>query len=331
MSSLPIMPDRPPPFDVELAPAVEVIRTRVEAPLLPGGIDRARTRARTSALTDEELALGGLYTIAETRAVRPDGSQARFVVCTPALPRAAGPGRPAICHIHGGGLVAGHPRSRELLHDLARAAPFRAVVVSVDYRLAPEFRYPTALQDCAFALDWMIAQAPALGLDPELIVVSGNSAGAGLAATLAVHLRDRGGPSARGFMLQCPMLDATCTSASAYALAQVGIWDGQSNRTGWSAYLGEIAVAGSAACAAGALGAGDLSGLPPVFVDAGSAEALRDEAVAFAARIWAVGGQAELHVWSGGFHSFDQWVPEARISQGAEAARRNWLLRVLSP
>jgi acetyl esterase/lipase len=75
--------------------------------------------------------------------------------------------------------------------------------------------------------------------------------------------------------------------------------------------------------------ADDLSDLPTTYIDAGSAEVFRDEAVAYATRIWAAGGQAELHVWAGGFHGFDVLVPKALVSAAARAARIDWLARVL--
>jgi len=74
----------------------------------------------------------------------------------------------------------------------------------------------------------------------------------------------------------------------------------------------------------------DLTGLPPAFLDLGSAEGLRDEILAYAGRIWQAGGKAELHVWPGGIHAFDREVPEARISKAAVAARHNWLERLLA-
>ena len=73
----------------------------------------------------------------------------------------------------------------------------------------------------------------------------------------------------------------------------------------------------------------DLSGLPPTFIDVGSAEVFRDECVAYASQIWAAGGSAELHVWPGGFHGFDGLAPQAQISQEARAARVRWLHRLL--
>jgi len=75
--------------------------------------------------------------------------------------------------------------------------------------------------------------------------------------------------------------------------------------------------------------AGDLAGLPDTYLDAGTAEVFRDETVAYASRIWAAGGQAELHVWAGGFHGFDALYPQARLSAAARRTRTEWLARVI--
>jgi acetyl esterase/lipase len=111
---------------------------------------------------------------------------------------------------------------------------------------------------------------------------------------------------------------------------RVGLWDGSSNRAGWTALLGERRGTEDVPCAAAPARAADLSGLPPAFIDVGSVEALRDEAVAYATRIWQAGGTCELHVWSGAFHSFDEWVPQAEVARAACAARIQWLRRLLT-
>ena len=110
----------------------------------------------------------------------------------------------------------------------------------------------------------------------------------------------------------------------------VGVWDIRSNETGWNALLGEAARGGPDVSAyAAPFRAVDLSGLPPTFIDVGSAETFRDEDVAFASRLWQAGGRGELHVWPGGFHGFDVVAPSAAISRGAIAARAAWLHRQL--
>ncbi|HCU51884.1 MAG TPA: esterase, partial [Micromonosporaceae bacterium] len=170
-----------------------------------------------------------------------------------------------------------------------------------------------------------------LGLDAGGVVLSGSSAGGGLAAGVALLARDRGRPRLQGQMLQCPMLDDRCDTPSAAQMRHVGLWDGASNLAGWTALLGDRRGTHDVSYYAAPGRAHDLAGLPPAFIDVGSVEALRDEAVTYATRIWQAGGEAELHVWSGAFHSFDEWVPDAVVSRAARANRVAWLRRLLAP
>jgi acetyl esterase/lipase len=212
----------------------------------------------------------------------------------------------------------------DAIADLAHEAG--CAVVSVEYRLAPEHPYPAALDDALTVLGWVgSGQGPA-GMDPARIVVMGVSAGGGLAAATALHNRDHEGIKIAGLLLMCPMLDHRSTSASALQMAGVGSWDATANATAWSAYLGHT---GATAYASPAL-AHELSGLPPTFIDVGSAETFRDECVDFASRMWEHGGDAELHVWPGGVHGFDLLAPWAQLSRAARAQRVAWLRRLLA-
>jgi acetyl esterase/lipase len=113
-------------------------------------------------------------------------------------------------------------------------------------------------------------------------------------------------------------------------MAGRGVWDQASNETGWTALLGDARGGPDVSPYAAPARAADLSGLPPAFIDVGSAETFRDEDVAYATRIWQAGGRAELHVWPGGYHAFDGLVPQAKLSREAKAARVRWLDRLLS-
>lgn len=141
--------------------------------------------------------------------------------------------------------------------------------------------------------------------------------------------RDRAGPRAIGQVLMCPMLDDRNDTPSAHQMAGLGVWDRTSNDTGWSALLGAARGTADVSPYAAPARADDLSGLPPAFIDVGSAETFRDEDVAHASRIRQAGGSAELHVWPGGFHGFDGLVPQAALSRDARAARLRWLRRLL--
>lgn len=318
-----------PPFDRQLAGPLKEILNSLPTPLTRELIPARRDVARRNRLSDEQIRRGGAFTVTERTVPGPPGApDVSLLICRPTA-RSAG-AYPVLYNTHGGGMVGGHNRTTELAGELSRAEPLGMAVVAVEYRLAPEHPDPAPVEDCYAGLLWTAEHAAELGLDPERIVVSGNSAGGGLAAAMALLARDRHGPRLLGQMLQCPMLDDTCDTPSAYQMERVGLWDRVSNLTGWDALLGERRGTGAVSCYAAPARAADLCGLAPAFLDVGSVESLRDEAVSYASRIWQCGGEAELHVWSGAFHSFDEWVPEAIVSRSAQAARIDWLRRLLT-
>lgn len=112
--------------------------------------------------------------------------------------------------------------------------------------------------------------------------------------------------------------------------AHVGPWDRAMNEVGWRALLGDRCGGDEVSAYAAPARATDLSGLAPAFVEVGAAEIFRDEDVAYATRIWAAGGDAELHVWPGAYHGFDRVCPDAAITRAAKATRLSWLRRVLA-
>jgi acetyl esterase/lipase len=131
-------------------------------------------------------------------------------------------------------------------------------------------------------------------------------------------------------MLMCPMLDDRNDTPSSRQMAGRGVWDHTANETGWTALLGDGRGGPDVSPYAAPARAADLSGLPPAFIDVGSAETFRDEDVSYASRIWQAGGIAELHVWPGGFHGFTMMAPEAAVSRQAAAAQLSWLRRLLA-
>lgn len=318
--------DPRPPFDPEIEAALDDERNVVVTSLEPEEIEPLRHR---SAASDEpDATRDGSYRMSwHTVPGSPGVPDVRVATWRPV--GAVGP-LPLLLHLHGGGLVVG-----TVLDDacafLDLAADTGSMLASVDYRLAPEAPYPAALEDAYAALTWLVATAEDHGIDPERVVVTGVSAGGGLAAATALLARDRGGPALAGQMLVCPMLDDRNDSASARQMAGVGAWDRTANRTGWQAYLGERAGGPDVPIYAAPGRADDLSGLPPTFIDVGSAETFRDEDSAYAARLWRAGGAAELHVWAGGCHGFDFLAPAAAVSRDAREARRRWLARLLRP
>jgi len=318
----------PPPFDPELAAALELIKDVISPGLTLDQIDEIRQGPGIALLAELDLTLDGFFEVEDRKVPGPEGApEISLLICRPTAPPVSGP-RPVIYHVHGGGMVIGNNRVGVDV-PLAWAKEVDAVVVSVEYRLAPEHPHPAPVEDVYAGLVWTAEHAAELDADPERIVIAGASAGGGLSAALALLARDRKGPQVIGQVLMCPMLDDRNDTPSAHQMAGVGVWDRTANETGWSALLGEARGGPDVPAYAAPARAEDLSGLPPAFLDVGSAETFRDEVVAHASRIWQAGGVAELHVWPGGFHGFDGFAPQAAVSQAARAAQLRWLRRLL--
>ncbi len=318
----------PPPFDPELAAALELIKDMISPGLTLDEIVEVRQGPGIQLLAELDLTMSGTFEVEDRRVPGPEGEpDISLLICRPAAPETAGP-RPVIYHVHGGGMVIGNNRVGVDV-PLAWAQALDAIVVSVEYRLAPEHPHPAPVEDVYAGLLWTADHAAELGADPERIVIAGASAGGGLCAALALLTRDRKGPQPIGQMLMCPMLDDRNDSPSTYQMAGLGVWDRTANETGWTALLGSRRGGPDVPAYAAPARAEDLAGLPPAFLDVGSAETFRDEVVAYASRIWQAGGVAELHVWPGGFHGFDGFAPQAAVSQAARAAHLTWLRRLL--
>jgi acetyl esterase/lipase len=319
----------PPPFDPELLPAIsEMAQTQAPAFTLEMIPAIRRAPARYPVPTLEDMRRGGAFEVTERLVPGPAGApDVSLLICRPAGVTAP---VPCLYFIHGGGMVIGDNRSGGAATALEHAESLGAALVSVEYRLAPETPHPGPVEDCYAGLTWTVEHAEELNLDPERLIVGGASAGGGLAAAVALLARDRGGPRLRGQMLLCPMLDDRNDTPSSHQMTGLGIWDRGANEVGWTALLGDARGGPDVSAYAAPARATDLSGLPPAFIDVGSAETFRDEDVAYASRIWQSGGDAELHVWPGGFHGFTGMVPDAAISKAAMAAQLTWLRRLLA-
>lgn len=169
-----------------------------------------------------------------------------------------------------------------------------------------------------------------LGIRPDRLMLAGASSGGGLVAGMALAARDRGGPALCGQVLDYPMLDDRGRTGSTTQFDGVGVWDRISNETGWTALLGDARGGPDVSPYAAPARADDLSRLPPAFIDVGAAEIFRDEAIDYANRIWSAGGDAELHVWSGGFHAFDIFAPHTGVGRGMIRTRDAWVEKILA-
>lgn len=212
--------------------------------------------------------------------------------------------------LHGGGLLAGN-RFDGLRVLAPHLAELEAEAWAVEYPLAPEVNYDAIIS----AIMPVLREAAS---DGTPVVLAGQSAGGGLAASVALKCRDEETPLV-GVMLICPMLDARATASAAQYVHDPS-WSTQSNESAWA-----WALAGSDTVKPGERE--DLAGLPPVFLDAGSAEVFRDSITRFATQLWSAGVKAELHVWSGGYHGFDA-DETAPVSAESHRARREWLRRL---
>jgi acetyl esterase/lipase len=242
----------------------------------------------------------------------------------------AGPARPAILHMHGGGFIAGEARAA--IRGLqALALALDCVIVTVDYRLAPETRFPGALEDNYAGLRWLYRKAPELGVDRGRIAVMGESAGGGHAAMLAIAARDRGEISLAYQALIYPMLDDR-TGSTRKPPPYIGavVWTPQDNRFGWTSLLG--VPAGSPRVPYGAVPARtpDLRGLPAAFIGVGSIDLFVDEDIDYARRLIDAGVPAELYVAPGAFHGFDA-VANTAIARQFRAALLSALSQALRP
>ncbi|MDA3645241.1 alpha/beta hydrolase [Saccharopolyspora indica] len=313
------MPHTPVPFDPEIESALGVpdgTTPEYTAETLP---EMRRAMASMSPTAADVIGARPVE-VAEHTA---DGG----IAITVLSPRGLDHPVPALYNIHGGGMMLGtrdmdNPRLVDLVLELG------VVAINVEYRLAPEHPHPAPVEDCYAGLVWTAAHAAELHVDPARIVVMGGSAGGGLAAGVALLARDRGGPALAGQLLLCPMIDDTSTTVASHQYQGIGPWPREATIAGWSALVGDAEEVSPYAAPSRAA---DLSNLPHAFIEVGSAEGFRDEDVEYARRIWATGGRAELHVWSGGCHGFDIYAPAAEITRAALAARLSWLRRVLAP
>jgi acetyl esterase/lipase len=250
----------------------------------------------------------------------------RVLIWKPASPTGS---LPAIFHIHGGGYVLGTPEMmapehRELVSKL------NCVIVSVDYRLAPEAHHPSPIEDCYAALKWTYEHATGLGVDRRRIGVSGESAGGGLAAALAQLARDRGEVPLAFQHLIYPMIDdRTCTIADPHPHTGRYVWTAEGNLFGWSALLGHAPGRADIAPYAAAARANDLEGLPPTYLAVGALDLFLDEDLDYALRLTRAGVPVELHVYPGAYHGF-QAAREARVTVNAQRDSWNALTRFLA-
>jgi len=234
---------------------------------------------------------------------------------------------PGLLYIHGGGFVMGdldmfHPTLLRLVDELG------IVIVSVDYRLAPEHPFPAPVEDCYAALTWVAAKADELGIDPARLGVAGESAGGGLSAAVALLARDRGGPQLCFQYLGIPELDDRLDTPSMRDYTDTPIWNRPNAVHSWTSYLGTEPGGPDVSPYAAPARATDLAGLPPAFVTTCQFDPLRDEGIAYAQRLAHAGVPVDLRHYAGTFHG-SSMVETAAVSRRMVADELDALRRGL--
>jgi len=235
---------------------------------------------------------------------------------------------PALFWIHGGGYVMGDiDQDDRLMMQLVKR--IGCVAVSVDYRLAPEHPFPAPVEDCYAGLKWLFTHASEFGVEASRIAIGGASGGGGLCAGLALMVRDRGEVPVAFQLLIYPMIDDRNVSAASYAITDPRMWNRESNRLGWKAYLGRDGGGADVSPYAAPSRATDLSKLPPAYIPVGALDLFVDENIEYAQRLIQAGVPTELHVYPGAFHGFDLFAPSAKVSKQFKADRDDALKRAL--
>jgi acetyl esterase/lipase len=311
--------------DPDLLPLLDVFPS---LDMSPPGLPATRAILKTMDPPDMGAADGLPVTVEARMIPGPQGPDSLRVLI---VRRAAASG--AVCggilHFHGGGFLVGTPEgSLPLLR--ATAAAQDCVIVTVDYRLAPETTWVEATEDAHAALVWMVDHAADLGVDPARIGVMGESAGGGLAACTALIARDRGGPALAFQNLLYPMLDdRTVTRTETAPVTGEFIWTRDSNRHGWTGWLGHAPGLPEASPHAVPARMADLSRLPPAWIGVGALDLFLQEDLAYAQRLMEASVPVDLSVWPSAYHGFDL-VGTAAVAIRAGADRQAALARGLA-
>lgn len=235
----------------------------------------------------------------------------------------------ALLWIHGGGFLIGNAKVDDRF-CATTARDLGIVVVSANYRLAPEHPFPAALDDCHAAWTWLQRSAGELGIDPTRIVVGGQSAGGALAATLVQRLHDEGGPSALAQWLFAPMLDDRTAARRELDAIEHPAWTNRQNAFAWSSFLGAEPGCADLPRYAAAARRDDLRGLPPAWIGVGEIDLFHSEDQTYAERLRDAGVEVTWESVPGAPHGFETWASDTRISENYVTAGRDWLRRVLS-
>ena len=292
-----------------LDPQAQEVLNQVAALGLPPNHTLTPEEARANALA-RPRATGPKVAKVEDRVIPGSGAQVPVRIYTP---EGTGP-FPVLSWFHGGGWVLGNLDSADAT---ARHLTVEAgcVVVSVDYRLAPEAKFPVPFDDCYAATEWIAQNAASINADPDKIAVGGDSAGGNLAAAVALKARDQGGPSLALQLLVYPVTARDFSTGSYRQNAEGYSLTTDAMKWFWDHYLSNDADAANPYAAPAA--AKDLNGLPPALVITAEFDPLRDEGEAYAQRLRAAGVATTSSRYDGMIHGF--FGMPAVIDKGKQA------------
>jgi acetyl esterase/lipase len=309
-------------FLSRVAPELKEILTAFPPLNLPEGLEAAR---QAPAIPIEQS-----VNVQITSRIIPggDGQDMKVKIYEPVSRK--GETLPALLFIHGGGYVIGDADGSDGDCQVF-AEKAECLVVSVDYRLAPEHPYPAPIEDCYAALVWMTNAAEELNIDVSRVAVAGQSAGGGLTAALSLLARDRGGPAISFQMPLYPMIDDRNVTPSSYEITdERAIWNRGNNLAGWRMYLGEHANGEISPYAAPAR-AKNLSNLPPTYTCVGQLDPFRDETIEYVARLAQAGVPVEFHLYPGAYHGFELLNPTSEIGKQAANGYVQALIKAFKP
>ena len=245
------------------------------------------------------------------QAASPEGHAIDLRVMRPAA--AAAP-MPLFYWIHGGGYIMGTAQQGDLF-TLNAAQGLGCFAASVEYRLAPETAYPGPLEDCYQGLKHLVDNAAALNIDPTRIIIGGVSAGGGLAAGLALLVRDRAAFGLLGQVLLYPMIDDTNIAPPGPDAPDTLVWSRAYNAFGWQSYLGAAFGSDDVPAYAAPARADDLAGLPPTYMPVGDLDLFLDENILYARKLTQAGVPTHFHIVPGAYHGFNGFAADAPVSQ----------------
>jgi acetyl esterase/lipase len=234
----------------------------------------------------------------------------------------------ALFWIHGGGLIIGRAVQDDHLCALT-ARDLGILVVSVEYRKAPEHPFPAALNDCLAGWRWLQSEVARLGVDSTCIAIGGESAGGGLAASLAQLLHDTDEPTPVAQWLFCPMLDDRTAAWRELDDVNHFVWNNRLNSIGWQSYLGVGPGSAGAPPYAVAARREDLRGLPPAWIGVGDIDLFYDEDRTYAERLRAAGVETTVEVAPGAPHGFEVWASGTTIARDHIHRAQFWLAQTL--